>query len=61
MKRALVSGMAPPPWVPLNTRVPGLGPFHIDSGGAFTLTVYAGPSMHFAASAKLGSLVHAVA
>jgi hypothetical protein len=61
MKRAQQTGGAPLPLVELNTHVAGLGPFHIDNGGAFTLTVYAGPSMHFSASPKLGSVVHAVA
>lgn len=61
MQRALVTGGAPLPLVELNTHVPGLGPFHIDTGGAFTLTVYSGPSMHFTASPRLGSLVHAIA
>ncbi|MBT9528507.1 MAG: hypothetical protein IV105_24870 [Rhizobacter sp.] len=57
MKRALVTGAAPVPLVRLNTEVAGLGPFVIDHGGPFSMTVYAGPAMHFALNAKLGTLL----
>jgi hypothetical protein len=57
MKRAQVTGAAPLPLVELNTQVAGLGPFVIDHGGRFSMTVYAGPTMHFALNPKLGTLV----
>jgi hypothetical protein len=61
LKRALVTGAAPLPLVELNTQVAGLGPFVVDYGGRFSMTVYAGPTMHFAAHAKLGTLLDASA
>ncbi len=60
-KRALIHGAAPVPLVELNARVPGLGPFVMDHGGMFALTVYSGPAMHFSASPKIGGTMHAVA
>jgi hypothetical protein len=57
MKRALVTGAAPLPLVELNTQVAGLGPFVIDHGGPFSMTVYAGPAMHFSLNPKLGTLL----
>ena len=57
MKRAQVTGAAPVPLVELNTQVAGLGPFVVDHGGPFSMTVYAGPTMHFALNAKLGTLL----
>lgn len=57
LKRALVTGAAPVPLVELNTQVAGLGPFVVDHGGPFSMTVYAGPTLHFALNAKLGTLL----
>ncbi|MGY4831684.1 hypothetical protein ACVNIS_24140 [Sphaerotilaceae bacterium SBD11-9] len=57
MKRALVHGAAPIPLVKLNTDVAGLGPYQIDHGGPFTMTVYAGPTLQFSVNAKLGTLL----
>ncbi|HET7792043.1 MAG TPA: hypothetical protein VFL64_01555 [Rhizobacter sp.] len=61
MKRALVNGAAPIPLVKLNTDVAGLGPYTLDNGGAFTMTVYAGPTLQFSVTPKLGTLLDASA
>jgi hypothetical protein len=58
VKRALVHGAAPIPVVELNAHVKGLGPFVIDNGGAYTMTVYSGPAMTFSVNAKLGRLLN---
>jgi hypothetical protein len=59
IKRGAVQG-PPLPLADLNMHVPA-PPIVMDNGGAYTLTVYGGPSMHFTVAPKLGSLVNAVA
>lgn len=59
IKRSAVTG-PPLPLVKLDVQVPAR-PVLLDHGGAFTLTVYAGPAMQFSAAPKLGNLVSAVA
>lgn len=57
VRQAVENGAAPLPLVPLNTSVPNLGPITLDHGGAYTLTVYPGSVMTFAASPKLGRFI----
>lgn len=59
IKRANVNG-APLPLVALNVHVPAR-PVVLDHGGPYTLTVYGGPSMSFAAHPKLGRVVDTTA
>ncbi len=54
VQRIAAQGAVPLPNVPLNTEVPSLGPYVLDLGGAFKLTVYPGPRMWFAASPSSG-------
>jgi hypothetical protein len=49
------------PLLDLNTRVPSLGPYVMDVGGAFTLTIYPGPLMHFSSAPALGRHVNVTA
>ena len=52
--RGLERGAAPHPLVELNTQVPSLGPYVMDNGGMFVMTVYTGPTMRFVATPRLG-------
>lgn len=59
IQRGAVQG-PPLPLVELNVHVPAR-PMVMDNGGAYTLTLYSGPSLHFSVAPKLGSLVDATA
>ncbi|MET0351423.1 MAG: hypothetical protein ABW067_16645 [Rhizobacter sp.] len=61
VREAVANGAAPYKNVELNTTVPGLGPYTIDNGGAFTITVYPGPVTKFSATPKLGRHVDTTA
>ena len=61
VRDAVAHGAAPHKNVELNTSVPGLGPYTLDNGGAYTLTVYPGSVMTFSVSPKLGRLLNAAA
>jgi hypothetical protein len=55
MKQGAVQG-PPMPLVKLNNQVPSR-PIVMDNGGAYTITLYSGPSMNFSVNAKQGNLL----
>jgi hypothetical protein len=55
MKQGAVKG-PPLPLVKLNNQIPAK-PIVMDNGGAYTITLYAGPSMNFSVNAKPGNLL----
>lgn len=57
VRHAVAHGAAPLPLVPLNTSVPSLGPYTLDNGGAYTLTVHPGSVMRFSVAPKLGRFI----
>lgn len=61
VRDTVAHGAAPHRLQDLNTQVPGLGPYTLDLGGAFTVTVYPGPVSRFAATPKLGRQVDTTA
>ena len=61
VRDAVAHGAAPYKNVELNTSVPGLGPYTLDNGGAYTLTVYPGSVMTFAVTPMLGRFLNAAA
>lgn len=54
-------GAAPHRLEELNTKVPGLGPYTMDFGGAYTVTAYPGPVTRFQTTPKLGAHVDTTA
>ncbi len=60
VRDSVVHGAAPYRNIELNTTVPG-GPYTLDNGGAYTLTVYPGSVMTFSVAPKLGRHVDTVA
>ena len=61
VRHAVDRGAAPLKNVALDTSVPSLGPYTLDHGGAYTLTVYPGSMMTFSVAPKLGRLLSAAA
>jgi len=61
VRESVANGAAPYKTIELNTSIPGLGPYTIDNGGAYTLTVYPGPVTKFTATPKLGRHVDTTA
>ena len=55
IRKGAVDG-PPLPTKELNVHVPA-APITLDNGGAYTITLYGGPSMSFSVHAKLGRLL----
>jgi len=60
VRGSVANGAAPYKNIELNTVVPG-GPYTVDNGGAYTLTVYPGSMMRFSVTPKLGRHVDTMA
>lgn len=57
IQRKADSGAAVHQLVPLNTKVPVRGPYVMDHGGRFTLTLYGGELLKYQANPALGRLL----
>lgn len=61
VRETVAHGAAPVKPVPLNTTVPGLGPYTMDFGGAYTVTAHPGPVTRFSTAPKPGRHVDTTA